>query len=64
MDALPKPLTDRGSRLLTAHLESLDPEALQARERLDLQLRRARTQARLRAHAASADALRGLEAAG
>jgi len=38
MDALPKPLTDRGSRLLTAHLESLDPEALQARERLDLQL--------------------------
>ena len=38
MDALPKPLTHRGSRLLAAHLESLDPEAVQARERLDLQL--------------------------
>jgi hypothetical protein len=30
--------THRGARLLAAHLESLDPEALQARERLELEL--------------------------
>jgi len=30
--------TQRGVRLLTAHLESLDPEAVPARERLETQL--------------------------
>jgi hypothetical protein len=30
--------TRRGQCLLTAHLESLDPEAIQARERLEQQL--------------------------
>jgi hypothetical protein len=30
--------TRRGRCLLVAHLESLDPEAVQARERLDAQL--------------------------
>jgi len=30
--------TQRGTRLLTAHLESLDPQAVQARERLEVQL--------------------------
>ncbi|HZT85005.1 MAG TPA: hypothetical protein VE984_06240 [Gaiellaceae bacterium] len=30
--------TDRGTRLLVAHLESLEPEAVQARERLELEL--------------------------
>lgn len=34
MDVLPQPLTNRGTRLLAAHLESLDPEAIPARERL------------------------------
>jgi hypothetical protein len=38
MNALPQPVTHRGARLLAAHLESLDPEAPQARERLELQL--------------------------
>ncbi|HEY3462944.1 MAG TPA: hypothetical protein VGK62_05780 [Gaiellaceae bacterium] len=35
---MPKPLPHRGARLLAAHLESLDPEAAQARERLELEL--------------------------
>jgi hypothetical protein len=38
MNALSQPLTDRGARLLVAHLESLDPEATPARERLNEQL--------------------------
>jgi hypothetical protein len=38
MNAVTKPLTHRGARLLEAHLESFDPEATQARERLELQL--------------------------
>jgi hypothetical protein len=31
-------MTERGARLLGAHLDSLDPEAASARERLELQL--------------------------
>ena len=38
MDVVPQPLTHRGARLLAAHLESLDPEAPPARERLEEQL--------------------------
>jgi hypothetical protein len=38
MKLLPKPVTHRGTLLLAAHLESLDPEAAPARERLVLQL--------------------------
>jgi len=38
MDVLPQAATDRGVPLLAAHLDSLDPEAVQARERLDVQL--------------------------
>lgn len=38
MDVLPQPLTHRGARLLMAHLESLDPDATHARERLQEQL--------------------------
>ena len=38
MNTFPQPLTNRGAHLLAAHLESLDPEAVSARERLDLQL--------------------------
>jgi hypothetical protein len=38
MNCLPQALTYRGARLLTAHLESLDPEAVSARERLEEQL--------------------------
>jgi hypothetical protein len=34
----PQPLTCRGTPLLAAHLESFDPEATKARERLELQL--------------------------
>lgn len=34
MDVFPQPLPHRGARLLAAHLESLDPEAPPARERL------------------------------
>ena len=30
--------TQRGARLLVAHLQSLDPQAVQARERLDVRL--------------------------
>jgi hypothetical protein len=38
MELLAQPATERGARLLAAHLESLDPEAAPARERLELQL--------------------------
>jgi hypothetical protein len=38
MDLLPHTTTYRGARLLAAHLESLDPEAIQARERLDAEI--------------------------
>ena len=38
MDVFPQPLTERGMRLLMAHIESLDPEATSARERLHEQL--------------------------
>ena len=38
MNTVPHPLTHRGARLLAAHLESLDPEAVQARERLEQEL--------------------------
>jgi hypothetical protein len=38
MKTFPQPLTHRGARLLAAHLESLDPEAPQARERLEVEL--------------------------
>jgi hypothetical protein len=38
MDVLPQPLTERGARLLMAHLESFDPQAATARERLQEQL--------------------------
>jgi hypothetical protein len=31
-------MTQRGARLLVAHLESLDPQAVQARERLEERL--------------------------
>ena len=35
MNVLPQGVTHRGSRLLAAHLESFDPRAVQARERLE-----------------------------
>ena len=38
MNVLAQGTTDRGSRLLAAHLESLDPRAVPARERLDEEL--------------------------
>ena len=38
MDLTQHAMTHRGARLLTAHLASLDPEALQARERLEEEL--------------------------
>ena len=38
MELLAQPTTERGARLLAAHLDSLDPEAAPARERLELQL--------------------------
>jgi hypothetical protein len=38
MNVLAQGTTDRGARLLAAHLESLDPRAVSARERLDEQL--------------------------
>jgi hypothetical protein len=38
MNASAQSLTFRGTHLLAAHLESFDPEAVKARERLDLQL--------------------------
>ena len=38
MISSPQPLTYRGTHLLAAHLESFDPDAAKARERLELQL--------------------------
>jgi hypothetical protein len=38
MNVLPQGVTHRGAGLLAAHLESFDPEAMQARERLELEL--------------------------
>jgi hypothetical protein len=38
MDCLFQASTDQGARLLAAHLQSLDPEAVPARERLELEL--------------------------
>ena len=38
MNVLAQETTRRGARLLVAHLESLDPQAVQARERLDLRV--------------------------
>jgi hypothetical protein len=38
MNSTPQGTKQRGRCLLAAHLESLDPETVQARERLELQL--------------------------
>ena len=38
MDVVAQETTHRGARLLAQHLQSLDPKAVSARERLDLQL--------------------------
>jgi hypothetical protein len=38
MNVLAQETTQRGARLLVAHLESLDPQAVQARERLEVRL--------------------------
>ena len=38
MNVLVQKTTQRGARLLAAHLESLDPQAAQARERLEERL--------------------------
>jgi len=38
MELLAQPTTERGIRLLAAHIDSLDPETASARERLELQL--------------------------
>ena len=38
MNVLTQGTTHRGARLLVAHLQSLDPKAVSARERLDVQL--------------------------
>jgi hypothetical protein len=38
MNPLPQPLIQRGERLLVAHLDSLDPGAAPARERLEQEL--------------------------
>jgi hypothetical protein len=38
MNVLAQETTQRGARLLVAHLESLDPRAVQARERLEVRL--------------------------
>ena len=38
MNVLVQETTRRGARLLAAHLESLDPGAVSARKRLELQL--------------------------
>jgi hypothetical protein len=38
MNTVAQLVKQRGVRLLEAHLESFDPEATQARERLDLEL--------------------------
>jgi hypothetical protein len=38
MERLAQPTTERSVRLLAAHIDSLDPKAVPARERLELQL--------------------------
>ena len=38
MELSAQTLTNRGARLLAAHLESLDPRTVQARERLEAEL--------------------------
>lgn len=38
MNVLAEETTQRGARLLVAHLESLDPQAVQARDRLEERL--------------------------
>jgi hypothetical protein len=38
MNLLPPPMTHRGARLLAAHLDSFDPKAVLARERLEEEL--------------------------
>jgi hypothetical protein len=38
MNVMAQETTQRGARLLVAHLESLDPHAVQARERLEVRL--------------------------
>jgi hypothetical protein len=38
MDVLPQATAHRGARLLAQHLQSLNPEALSARERLEEEL--------------------------
>ena len=38
MNVLPSTIAHRGVRLLARHLESLDPEAVSARERLEEEL--------------------------
>jgi hypothetical protein len=38
MNLSPQATTHRGARLLAAHLESLDPQTVQARERLEVEL--------------------------
>jgi len=38
MNVLAQKTAHRGARLLVAHLQSLDPSAVSARERLELQL--------------------------
>ena len=38
MERLAQPTIERGVRLLAAHINSLDPEVVPARERLELQL--------------------------
>jgi hypothetical protein len=38
MNVLAQETTHRGARLLEAHLQSLDPKAVPARERLELRL--------------------------
>ena len=40
MNVLAQKTTRRGARLLVAHLESLDPHAIPARERLEIRLGR------------------------
>jgi hypothetical protein len=40
MELLLQPTSERGAKLLALHLDSLDPEAASARERLELQLGR------------------------
>ena len=38
METLPQEVKHRGVQLLAAHLESFDPKAARARERLDVEL--------------------------